>query len=321
MTFHDEQLRVLANLSTAYDSWLMGARLRAQYPHRLVWKTVSGADYLYEVLDGSGNARSMGRRSEATETLFAESDTARSSAKGRISGAETRMAQLWPIYRGLKLPLISEDAGDVLRQADVDGFLGRALVVVGTNTMPAYELEARERFATGLDATQDCDLAWMGDASIAMSISGEIKEPILALLKRVNSSYTVNSERPFQVLNNKAYEVEILLAPSLVSAYPAKEKIRPTPLPEQEWLLLGQRVEQVVFDRSAQPAKIIAPDPRWMALHKLWLADKPRRRLDKKEKDRNQGLALLNAIRCAMPHYPIDESFCESVPAELRRYL
>jgi hypothetical protein len=50
-------------------------------------------------------------------------------------------------------------------------------------------------------------------------------------------------------------------------------------------------------------------DPRWMDLHKLWLADKPQRNVRTKDKDRRQGEALLDIILTAIPFYPRHADF------------
>lgn len=89
------------------------------------------------------------------------------------------------------------------------------------------------------------------------------------------------------------------------------------PLPEQEWLLLGTFVDQVVPCRDGTPARIVAPDPRWFALHKLWLAGQARRNPLKRPKDRKQGMALLNTVAEAMPRYPLDGSFAAAIPSAL----
>jgi hypothetical protein len=66
---------------------------------------------------------------------------------------------------------------------------------------------------------------------------------------------------------------------------------------------------------------VIAPDPRWFALHKLWLADKPTRNPLKSRKDRKQGHALLQAVRERMPHFPLDVEFANALPPQLVPYL
>jgi hypothetical protein len=93
------------------------------------------------------------------------------------------------------------------------------------------------------------------------------------------------------------------------------------PLPEQEWLLLGRPVDQTIGCRDGSPARIVAPDPRWFALHKLWMADQAKRDPLKRPKDRTQGLALLDAVAEAMPHYPLDETFAAALPRELAPFL
>ncbi len=98
------------------------------------------------------------------------------------------------------------------------------------------------------------------------------------------------------------------------------DKLHPVPLPQQEWLLLGRPVDQVVGCRNGTPARIVAPDPRWFALHKLWMSEKDKRDPLKRPKDRKQGIALLNVVREAMPQYPIDEAFEASLPEALAGY-
>ena len=106
-----------------------------------------------------------------------------------------------------------------------------------------------------------------------------------------------------------------------MATYPRAEPLRPVPLPEQEWLLRGRRVDQVVCGRDGTPARVVAPDPRWFALHKCWLADKPARNRLKSTKDRRQGDGVLRAVRERMPHYPMDAAFIRELPSELAAYV
>ena len=59
----------------------------------------------------------------------------------------------------------------------------------------------------------------------------------------------------------------------------------------------------------AEPARIVAPDPRWFTLHKLWMSAQAKRNPLKRPKDEAQGYALLDAVKIAMSHYPLDEAF------------
>jgi hypothetical protein len=149
----------------------------------------------------------------------------------------------------------------------------------------------------------------------------EENQPVWDMLKSVDATFTVNTERPFQARNAKAYEFELLAAPSRLSTMAKRDRPSPVALEEQEWLLNGRPVDHVVVSRDLKPARIVAPDPRWFALHKLWMSEKPGRNPLKKPKDRKQGLALLDAVSQAMPHYPLDEAFIGELPDELRPHF
>lgn len=224
-------------------------------------------------------------------------------------------------YKALRMSTIASAAAAILLQADLRGYLGSVLMVVGTNAMAAYELEAASRFAIGMDATEDFDLAWAGDNKTVLALASQTPLSLLQLLKSIDSTYTVNTERTFQARNRNAYEVELLVAPSRQSSLPRTIGLAPIPMPEQEWLLQGRPVDQVVCGLDGIPAHIIAPDPRWFALHKLWMAEKPERNPLKKPKDARQGKALLDAVAKEMPHYPLDEAFREELPDELKAHF
>jgi len=88
---------------------------------------------------------------------------------------------------------------------------------------------------------------------------------------------------------------------------------------EHEWLLKGRPVAFVVATVRRRACPVYVPDPRWMALHKLWLSKKPERRESKKPKDRRQGEVLLDACRFFLrDNYPMDIDFVLDLPSELR---
>jgi hypothetical protein len=130
-------------------------------------------------------------------------------------------------------------------------------------------------------------------------------------------TYTVNTERPFQARNAKAYEVELLVAPSKASTMGKRDQSRPVPLHEQEWLLRGKFVTRVVVARDATPARMIVPDPRWFALQKLRTSRQEKRNPLKRPKDAKQGMALLSVINDWIPQFKMDDVFEDELPAKL----
>lgn len=319
--FSEEQLRAAANLAQFHGAWLSAERELRALPYGMAWKRSGEREYLYELRDRLGNGTSLGLRDAGTEARYRQYQEAKTAATENERRASAHVTETGRILRALRAPAISPSAAVILREADARTMLGTDLLAVGTVAMVAYQYEAAHFFATGLDATQDFDLAWTGGRGMHMAVAYPTPVSVLGMLKAVDSTYTVNTERPFQARNKDAYEVELLVAPSVAATLPRSEPLRPEPLPEQEWLLQGSRLEQTVPATDATAARIIAPDPRWFALHKLWLADKPTRNALKRPKDRRQGEALLEAIRSVMPRFPIDASYISSLPPELRRYV
>jgi len=312
--FTDEQLRTLINLRQRYQVWMEAERGLARMPYDLRIKTVSGKSYLYEIFDRRGNGKSLGRLSDALEARFQSYREEKQRLQAQREGARPALDESARLYRALRLPMLSTGAGPILQECDRRNLLGSHLLVIGTNAIAAYCLEAAGFLVGAAKETEDFDLAWS-------AVESEEPETLLwNMLKSVDPTFTVNTERTFQARNAKAYEIEVLFAPSCAETAGRKDRPKPVALPEQEWLLLGRPVDQVVACRDGTPVRIVAPDPRWFALQKLWMSEKNGRNPLKRPKDRRQGIALLSAIDQAMPQYPMNASFEAKIPDELVPY-
>lgn len=208
--------------------------------------------------------------------------------------------------------MIPSEAAEILRQADRRSLLGSHLLVIGTNAVPAYFIEAGGRIINATAETNDFDMAWSASEADAQD------NPVWAMLKSIDSTYTVNTEKTLQARNAKAYEVELLVAPSRVKSLGRNAQPRPVALDEQEWLLNGRLVSRVVVARDGTPARLVVPDPRWFALQKLWMSQQEKRTPLKRAKDERQGFAILDAVHAAMPQFAMDEVFEATLPDGLR---
>lgn len=309
--FTDEQHRILINIEQHYQVWAGAQTELRTLPYGLRWVERNGAEYLYERLDREGNAKSRGRRSSDTEAQYTAWIERKAALEERLSASAETLAQTSAIYRSLRLPTVSSEAAKILREADIRGMLGRCLMVVGTSAMAAYSIEAGGFIQDAPDQTDDFDMAWISPGPPAAD------DMVITMLKAVDRTYTMNTERNFQARNAKAHEIELLAAPSTIGGMNRTDQPKPIPLPEQEWLLRGTFLSHTVTGLDGSPARIAAPDPRWFALQKLWLSQQNKRNPLKRGKDFAQGNAVLNAVREAMPHYPLGQEFEIFIPDEL----
>lgn len=344
--FNDGHRVVIANLAQYYDAWLEAARAASSLDFVFQWKQIPSNgkvyEYLYRMTDsGKGIGKSVMPRNVAATDLYATHAQLKAHWLALEAQRYSRLTQEARQYRALRLGLISSPAAYILQMLDIHGVLGGQYLVVGTNALPVYEIEAGERFAASVDSTEDFDMAWVGGAlqltasqahvpqlNLARLLSlpedapllpllNESPDDLLGLLKRVDGTYTKNTERGFQARNAKGYEVELLLARRLAAAYPKHARLSPIALPEQDWLLLGQPVSHVITGLDATPARVVAPDPRYFALQKIWLSQQEKRKTEKRPKDARQATLVLDAIARSMPHYPLDDAFAATLPDEL----
>ncbi len=305
---NEDAVRFLINLRTPYDCWLESARVLA--PGRLQWKISNGQHYLYLVVDSKGNGISLGPVSEATVAKHNEYIQHKEWEAVRWE----RLTELGRHYTPFRFPRVSGRMGRIIRQLDVCGFIG-PLQVVGDVAVAAYILEAQ--VVLPFASPTALELGWTQAARTPLA-ARDTESPFQAL-RRLDPSF--RWEKDGRAINAKSDEVEMLIAPSLVGQISPKEKFRSIPLDEQEWLLLGDPVEQLLYDTNNKPLRIVAPDPRYFALQKLWLADKPQRDPLKKDKDRTQGELVLHLVHLKMPHYPLNERFEQSLPEPLKPYF
>lgn len=279
---------------------------------RLVaWKTVKGREYLYHLSGHASSGESLGPRSADTEAHYEAFRNAKAATKQLLADTEPDLIRAAAVYGALGLPVVDSWSAKVFQHLDRAGLLGSHVMVVGTNAMPAYQLEAQVRGGPRIHATRDTDLAWT-----ARQAPGE---PVLwAALREFDPLFRMNMERPFQATGRGSREIELLAAPSLLETLVA-EPFEPIDLPEQEWLLLGQPLRHVVASLDRTPTALVVPDPRFFALHKSWLSLKPGRDPLKAPKDRRQA-ELVWSWLSSMPRYAIDADFQASIPAELKAH-
>jgi hypothetical protein len=331
LVFSADAQRTAANLEQAYSFWLDSRQALQKLPISMYWAERSGSEYLYVKQNTQDSGTSVGVRSEATEQQLATRTQEKQALQERVANADELIATRAALYRRMRLPTLPDKQAEILRKLDIEGLLGSDLMVVGTNAFSAYEWVANAIFPVGNEETQDFDLTWVRGTRASLVLAGanvgaadqdirtQPRKTLIQVLKSIDASYAVSKKKPYQALNAEGYEVELLAAPSC-HPLPKDQGFSPmATLVEQEWLLLGRPVSAVVATVRGRACPLTVPDPRFMALHKLWLADKPERNPAKKEKDRRQGNVLLDAVRHFMQSsHPLNVDFVFEIPDMLR---
>ena len=296
---NEETRRHQADAEGIYDAWLAAQKTLSL--GALTWRRVSGGDYLYRLRGTAGYGASLGPASPQNNEIYDAHKNAQRSSTETWNRLHLYGGLINRVGRAVSVP---EYAGKILRELDIQGALGVAVWVVGTHALAAYAAEAGVAFGPDVTATQDLDLS---------RLTSSIPLKLLDLIKETDKTFTVNQEKTFQVRNSRGHELDILGADAAPN-----DQISPMVITGQQWLHQGRAVTRVVFDSKLLPAKIVAPDPRMFALHKMWLSQQPERNPLKRTKDAKQALAVMETVVTRMPHYPMDDTFVAQLPAPLR---
>jgi hypothetical protein len=321
-----EAQRTIANLEQAYEACLDTERQLNELPVSMFWAQKGDAEYLTAKLSAKDNGTALGPRNSETEAKFTDYVESKKFLLARKASQEEVLSQRVALYktRMFRLPLMIDLPAAILRRLDVEELLGTDVMVVGTNAFSAYELACGVKFPTGNETTEDFDLAWVRgtQASLVFTAGAPVRakrKTLFAVLRAIDPSYRINRSKTYQAINDNNYEVELLAAPS-THPLPKEEAFAPMySLFEQEPLIKGRPVSCVIATERGKACPLVVPDPRFMALHKLWLADKPERKAAKKEKDRRQGYVLLDAVRYFLQSsHPLNMDFVFELGDDLR---
>src|SRR3546814_15525280 len=125
------------------------------------------------------------------EVEFEHYHARKQALKEQIGHLRGALAESAALYRALRLPLLSTDAGPILRECDKRQLLGPHLLVVGPNAIAAYMVEANGSIPPP-DETEDFDLAWVAEQP------GVRSRPVWLMLQSEDTTFTSHSERDSQ---------------------------------------------------------------------------------------------------------------------------
>jgi hypothetical protein len=264
----NEQRRQLIDAQQAFAIWrptttelAMLGTMRAQ--------SSKGGRYMYEV---HGSVRkSLGRETPALIKQKAVLDARRTELTKRSKSLEKKLDQMAPVNRALGLGRMRTIAARIIRALDREQLLGSHVIVAGTNALHAYETATGTAISAEHVATTDADLLWDTRQSLLLAATGIRREGLMGVLKRVDESF--EADYGFNAKNRDGYIVDLLCPDT--EDFPTMKvnsDLEATATPGIQWLLAAPPFEQTIIGEDGWPLRLIVPEPRTFALHKLWVS-------------------------------------------------
>jgi hypothetical protein len=319
----NDQRKYLIDTSQMYESYIEAKRHANTYRNGMTWKKSRGKEYLFRLSGRTGYGKSLGVRSEVTESIFTEFKSGKDAANSRLDGITERLNQIAKINRVLQLGRLPTVVAKILRALDERGMLGDEFIVLGTNCLFAYEAVAGVRIDPSLTASGDVDLMYDARKRISIASNKLDGEGLIGLLRKVDKTFEPLRENSFRAANSQEFMVDLITPPrdmrmkSPISF--AEGDLVATEIAGLEWLMSSPRFEAVCIAEDGWPAKLVVPDPRAFAIHKKWLSTRVDREPIKKPRDADQSRLVKDIVNEYFPHLPFEDAAVMAFPEDLRK--
>lgn len=325
----NDQRREMVNSRQRFEAFQAALKRSESYRGSMVFSATGGTDYLlksyYDPKSGLRRQKSLGPRTAETEALKEAFEHGRAEAAEDLKAARAAIERQAGINRALGLGRLPDLGARILRALDAASVMGRGLRVAGTNALFAYEAAAGVRFPVGVTSTEDIDLLFDARARIDFLAEEEVSErSLIALLRRVDRSFE-RLPTDFRARNRDGYLVD-LIRPIRNPPW-REERTALSPVASDElqavgidglvWLESAPEFAAMAIDQRGYPVRLVAPDPRAFAVHKLWLSGRVDREAERRARDRAQAEAVAALVTAHMPHLPFEVAALQSFPRDV----
>jgi hypothetical protein len=320
-------VRERVDMAQLWDAWITADDLRRHsFRGSIGWEVRNGREYLYS--RKRGVVKSLGPRSPGTENTHAAFHQGRDANKARLASLSAEMDRQAAVLRSLnagRFPIMAARTLRALRTHDK----AATIRVIGTNALYAYEALAGVVFNSESTATGDVDILVDDRNRLRLLTDADEQIGLTRLVQTaVDRTFQSRGTMDFRLTNDKGYMVEFVrpeptpMYRTMPGAAPLEDgDIRPAPIVGLQWLVNSPVVEVIVLDERGFPAPMRCPDPRYWAVHKLWLSTRSDRDPQKKIRDRQQADVMLRLIHEMLPQCPFDVDFRRMLPKELAGML
>lgn len=213
-----------------------------------------------------------------------------------------------------RVPTIVIDILGMLKRADIPDHF----TVVGTHALYAYEAAAGVLLQSAAVATRDVDLLWATRTRFRLASQlKRLDSSMLALLRKVDKTFSLIDEHRYTAVNSKGFEVDILRREVQVQVQEQEQEQEQDPHParlseaeDDFWVVQARNAEQlvsaprfsaVVVGTTGHAARMNTVHPLAFVRFKRWLAQRPDRDPLKSGRDSLQADTVEQLVRDYLP--------------------
>lgn len=301
---NNEQRKQMLDCVQVFESLEAEQACSRKLKGSMAWSSRGGREYLIKKVGKT--TRSLGPRSATTEALLDAFNRNRRVHDERLHTLEGRLAAMAASNRELGLGRVPVTTAKILRRLGAQGALAAGVRMVGTSAILAYEAAAGVHVDAALMATGDVDI--LIDCRRRLKLDGPDRS-LAALLRDADPTMQAEPgwEGGYRMVNSSGFAVELVrqpvasraggeLAAPPTTATGLRGDMQPAAMEGLDVLANAPVFSSVGIDEAGYPVRLVAPDPRSMAMLKAWLSEQPERNPVKRPRDAAQAGVILELV-------------------------
>ena len=312
--YNDAQIKQRTNVKMLYKTYIDALNTyNLSFRYKMLWqKHKDGYELLAKQHLKSGKREYLGKRSSQTEQIRADFENSKNKIKDRVSTLKQKMKKEEKLNKLEGITRTPKELIAIFSKINELG-LDDKVIVIGTNSLYAYEARSAVVIEQEHLATRDIDLLNKKDKGISF-IFKEIMTTKNAteLLSMIDSSFQRSDETPYRFINNDGVWIELI---NPMSDSVKQESFRdnlfadvmPLGMKGMQWLENSRLFKELIIGENGKCAFITTVHPLEYAIYKNWLSTQEDRDYIKHTRDLQQSKLVTELIAEHMPDIDIEE--------------
>lgn len=308
------QIKQRHNSKMLYHSYVeVRRRYNLQFRYKMIWQTHKDGYQLLAKHNLITNKREyLGRRNEETEKIASDFIASKKEIKARLKHLKTKLARDEKLNKLEGLARAPKELVALFRKINELG-LDDKLIVIGTNSLYAYEARAGVTVEEEHLATRDIDILNRKEKGVSFLASELMSsQSAITLLQSIDKSFYQSEKVPYRFINKNGVWVELITPVSnKVSSSASKDTfladVVPLAMDGMHWLENSRLFKETVIAENGKSADITTVHPLEYAIYKNWLAQREDRDFQKHTRDIEQSKLVTKIMAEYMPNIDIED--------------
>jgi hypothetical protein len=313
-SYNDLQIKQKHNSKMLYKTYLEALTIyNMRYRYKILWQRhKDGYALLAKENLKTGKREYLGRRNEETEEIAIRFREAKHAIKERLKNLKEKLNRDEKLNKLEGIARAPKELVSLFRKINELG-LDKKLIVIGTNSLYAYEARAGMMIEEQHLATRDIDILNRKERGVSFLFEALMPtDDALTFMQAIDKSFYQNESVPYRFINKDGVWVEFIT--------PTKESrddnevdgsffsdVVSLAMDGIQWLENARLFTETVIGEDGKSANITTIHPLEYAIYKHWLGKREDRDFLKHTRDIEQSKLVTRVIMEYMPNIDIEK--------------